>query len=288
MNFPTLIITTLLFSEKWAVVQAFRILYPKDYFELKKAEEPYHLEYEKIQAKDGIDCSLLDQEHAFEPSPQIQSGETVLYRGWMMTPTEYQHFCDHLENKGAKPITSFEDYVRCHHLPGWYDRCKDLTSETYFVKSAEIDDDLQSTINKLGWKKFFVKDYVKSNTGPKGSIAISYNDCLEIVGELKKFRGEIEGGISLRKFEEYIPGSEQRYFVVHQTAYSPSTSNDDIPEIVQAVADRIAAPFFAVDVAKTVEGEWRVIEVGDGQVSDKKEWPLERFIDQVLCSIPTD
>ncbi|MEO1444701.1 MAG: ATP-grasp domain-containing protein, partial [Cyanobacteria bacterium J06635_11] len=45
---------------------------------------------------------------------------------------------------------------------------------------------------------------------------------------------------------------------------------------------RVSAPFYSVDIATTVEGTLQVVELGDGQVSDKKNWPLDRFVDMLI------
>ena len=37
--------------------------------------------------------------------------------------------------------------------------------------------------------------------------------------------------------------------------------------------------FFSVDVAKRDDGVLRVVEVGDGQVSDLVGWSVERFVE---------
>jgi hypothetical protein len=34
-----------------------------------------------------------------------------------------------------------------------------------------------------------------------------------------------------------------------------------------------------VDVAARVDGEVRIIEIGDGQVCDRKHWPAQHFVD---------
>jgi len=49
-------------------------------------------------------------------------------------------------------------------------------------------------------------------------------------------------------------------------------------------AQRVASPFFSVDVAERRDGILRVIEIGDGQVSDRKHWPAERFM-RMLASV---
>lgn len=265
---------------------AFRILYPQHPLYSKQADEPYQPEYVKCLDK-GIDCSLFDFDDfvgygKFRPRPVFKPGETVLYRGWMMTPAKYKMLIGQLQKQEAVPITSFEDYTKCHHLPGWYEECRDLTAETHFVIDPEKDEDVVKEASKLGWEDgFFVKDFVKSNSGDKGSIAKTSSDIVDILDQLKLYRGNIEGGIALRKVEKYEMESERRYFVVNQKAFGPRNGNDDeIPTIVHTVTERVKAPFYSVDVAKRVSNdEWRVVELGDGQVSDKKEWPLDQFVE---------
>lgn len=51
-----------------------------------------------------------------------------------------------------------------------------------------------------------------------------------------------------------------------------------VPEIVECIAARIDSPFFSVDVVLSSKGRPRLIELGDGQVSDRKNWPASRFV----------
>ena len=42
-------------------------------------------------------------------------------------------------------------------------------------------------------------------------------------------------------------------------------------------AEAIPGPFFSVDVAFRTDGVERIVEIGDGQVSDLVGWSVERF-----------
>jgi ATP-grasp domain, R2K clade family 3 len=77
-----------------------------------------------------------------------------------------------------------------------------------------------------------------------------------------------------------VPDSEARYFVFRGKAYA---REGDAPALVHEVARRIDSPFFSVDVALDANGELRLIELGDGQVSDRKHWPAARLI-EMLCA----
>ncbi|WP_427198587.1 ATP-grasp domain-containing protein [Pseudomonas aeruginosa] len=68
--------------------------------------------------------------------------------------------------------------------------------------------------------------------------------------------------------------TEERYFVLHGRAHGRL---DTVPTLVEQVAQRIDCPFFSVDVVESASGELRLMELGDGQVSDRKQWPAARF-----------
>jgi hypothetical protein len=93
---------------------------------------------------------------------------------------------------------------------------------------------------------------------------------------MRKYRGEIEGGICVRKVEDFVQESERRYFVLNGVAYAADSDHPTLA-IVQECADRIPAKFFSVDVVQRADGVWRLVEIGDGQVSDLVGWPPEKF-----------
>ena len=256
-----------------------RVIFPYNPISAKEADEPFSEEYECLKSL-GVECSLFDYDSIqfgeFRPKPGIVEGEEILYRGWMMNPNLYEKFIGLVENKGGKVLTSLGEFVSSHHLPNWYESCKNFTAESYFYKEGEA---IEEHASKLGWNSFFVKDYVKSNYGNRGSIAKSPSEVLEIVTLIKEHRGEIEGGICLRKVEEYLPKSEVRYFVFNGKPYSPSGK---VPKIVAEISRIHKAPFYSVDLIQRVDGGFRLVELGDGQVSDRKSWNAEVFCKMIL------
>jgi ATP-grasp domain, R2K clade family 3 len=87
----------------------------------------------------------------------------------------------------------------------------------------------------------------------------------------------IEGGLCVRRVEDFIAGSERRCFVLNRTPYA-AEPDATIPESATYCAEAIASPFFSVDVARRVDGVERIVEIGDGQVSDVVGWSVERFV----------
>lgn len=190
-----------------------------------------------------------------------------------MTPDEYKRLVAEIERGGAMAIVSPEQYEAAHYLPNWYPRIAEFTAETrVFSETADFESELRS----LGWSGFFVKDYVKSLKTSVGSRIGDPSQIGEVLSEMRKFRDRIEGGVCIRKVEEYIPDSEVRYFVVRGVAYSPQEEMP-VPEVARVCAVRIPSPFFSVDIARRIDGTLRVVEIGDGQVSDLVGWSPERF-----------
>ncbi len=258
-----------------------RVLYPEHPLNKTQADEPYHEEFTVVSSSE-YQCSLFDYDalafDEFKPHPRIQFGERVLYRGWMLNSPRYETLINQIERKGGIPITSHNDYLRCHHLPGWYQQCSNFTAETYFFAA---DEELEIKLEDLGWERYFVKDFVKSNTAELGSVANSPSEVRNIIEQIATYRGEIEGGIAIRRFESYRSSTEHRYFVVNGIPYS---SDGAIPKLVQDIACIIDAPFYSVDVVENLAGELRLVELGDGQVSDKKNWSVSKMVEVVTAN----
>jgi hypothetical protein len=191
----------------------------------------------------------------------------------MVKGEEYTAFAGAIEQCGAKPFTSPQEYLATHHLPNWYPLLADLTPET---RVFPADADIVAELRALGWGAYFLKDYVKSLKTGRGSIMREPADAPAVLAEMQEYRGEIEGGICVRRVEEFTPESERRYFVLLGVGYA-ATEGVEIPEIVQKCAERLPSKFFSVDVAGRTDGQLRVVEVGDGQVSDLVGWSPEAF-----------
>src|SRR5436309_2119037 len=148
-----------------------------------------------------------------------------------------------------------------------------MTPET---KVYAADADIVTELSKLGWDGFFLKDYVKSLKTARGSVVREPSEAPAVIAEMREYRGEIEGGVCVRRVEDYVPESERRYFVLHGVGYAASEALP-VPEIVRQCAERLPSKFFSVDVARRQDGTLRVVEVGDGQVSDLVGWSPTAF-----------
>jgi hypothetical protein len=253
-----------------------RFLFPSDYFNTKKADESFEDQVVGLQNV-GFKTSVISLDAlssgASRISPPPDSREKVVYRGWMITPEDYFRLSSVIENADAEVFTSHHEYLATHYIPNWYPLIHDLTPETRFFS---IDDDLEGGLRELGWHKFFIKDYVKSLKTSVGSIIEEPSAIRTVVSEMQKFRGSIEGGLCVRRVEDFIIETERRYFIVDGKPFA-ALSGEEIPEIVEECAKRINSQFFSVDVVDCRDGGKRIVEIGDGQVSDLVGWSAERF-----------
>lgn len=256
-----------------------RFLFPSDPFDKRKPDETYIEEFEEA-SKRGFSIALFSFEDfsidLFKPHPAPSSGDIFLYRGWMLSLEDYHRLSLGLEGRGATLLTAPEQYAKCHHLRSWYPELESYTPMTRFFTEEE---DVAGAIRALGWEGCFLKDYVKSLSTDGGSLIRNLDDIPEVIEKMRKYRGLIEGGICARQLEDFVPHTEQRHFVYKGRPFSLSNA---IPEVVKIAVDRISSPFFSVDTIETRCGRSRIVELGDGQVSDRKGWPTGAFLD-IFC-----
>jgi len=222
----------------------------------------------------GFTASCIGEETFKDCRPVrgVPRDSTVVYRGWMVSPKAFQNMVEAVNVCGARMLTSQTEYLLTHYLPNWYPILSDLTPET---KIYPENTDLVAELEKLGWEAFFLKDYVKSLKIPPGAIVYNPGDASSVVSAMRDYRGEIEGGLCVRKVEDFVAQSERRYFVLNGAVFGCLP----IPDIAREVARRIQCKFYSIDVIARRDGVLRVVEVGDGQVSDLVGWEIEQFVD---------
>lgn len=162
-------------------------------------------------------------------------------------------------------------YIANHHLPEWYSELSGLTPETRIYPP---DCDLEKELHALGWEEFFIKDYVKSLKTSAGARISKPEQVSALIADMRRFRGTIEGGFCVRRVESFLPDTEHRFFVLDGV---PHASSGNVPSIVQECVRRRQSRFYSVDVVQRADGEFRIVEVGDGQVSDLVGWEADKF-----------
>ena len=133
-------------------------IFPSDYFKSKQVDSAYLEQFECLRSS-GFETLVISLE-ALTGSAKIfpdPGCSKLVYRGWMLAPEDYLRLADAVKTAGADLWISPDEYLSNHYLPNWYPLISDLTPETHF---CSVDDDLESVLIKLGWSKFFIKDYV--------------------------------------------------------------------------------------------------------------------------------
>lgn len=250
------------------------VVYPSNPLQAKQPDEQFLAEVEAVRSV-GFEISLFSMEDfqvgEFCAVPPLPTGVDVFYRGWMMSATEYEFLVSNLANAGDKPLSSIDDYLSSHHLPNWYSKIQDLTPETRILPR---DCNLEAELRALAWPEYFIKDYVKSLKTSVGSRISKPEQVSTVVAEMQKYRGVIEGGFCIRRVENFLPDTERRYFVIDG---EPHAATGVAAPIVRECAKRLSSRFYSVDVIERSDGQLRIVEVGDGQVSDLVGWTPEAF-----------
>lgn len=243
---------------------------PSSPFSIKEVDSAYQEEFNML-IENGFKVYLInvDQLETTKIYP-IYNNEKLLYRGWMLNKDQYEKLNTHFNNNLiVQPI----DYLYSHHIINWYQEIKEETFETHFstVENA------RETFSKLNWKEAFVKDYVKSIKTGKGSIVDSVEDIDRVYADMLKYKGFIEGGIVFRKVEEFDKNSETRFFILNGKINTPKEVDKGMWDVAERISLQHNAFFYTIDIIKQ-EDKYKVIEIGDGQVSDMVGWNITDFI----------
>jgi hypothetical protein len=222
-----------------------------------------------------------------------------IYRGWMLNTEQYETFYKQAKISGLTLETTPQQYRTAHRIDGWLDNFGDLTFPTFLVPEHNVEDKLAELMPSLEPGKYFIKDYVKSQKhDPKLSVANSVKDIQTVVNKLITEQGEwFTGGAVIRKFVE-LPANrteirgwwkdgEWRAFTPHPDFVDTvGETLDEVPDsLVAEVNNRLNElnlRFVSVDFTPTSDGDWLVIEIGDGQVSGFPSNIDEETIAEVL------
>ncbi|MCJ8288343.1 MAG: ATP-grasp domain-containing protein [Crocinitomicaceae bacterium] len=275
-----------------------RIIYCDNVFDNIVIEPDYETEKKSAEIA-GFDCSLISFEEltsgniltALRFIKEAELNEIAIYRGWMLNPKQYRNLYHGLLNKNIRLINSPSEYQHCHYLPDSYAKI-----ETKTPKSNWTTDLTYSTIQRLtkefGESPIIVKDFVKSEKHnwedacfmPNASDS---NHVKSVVDKFLELRGDsLNEGLVFRQFVEleYLTEhsksgmpltKEFRIFFVNKRIvkvfdyWDEGEYGDTKPELDEfiEIAQKINSNFFTMDIAKMKNGDWIIMELGDGQVA---------------------
>lgn len=218
------------------------------------------------------------------PTPSA-SDHHLLYRGWMLSPATYREVAAAAAARGWTLVTDGEQYERAHTLPGWYAALEKFTPATVWAPTAV---EAVEAARAKGWASAVVRDYSKSMKHAWDEAcyipALEKKKALTVAKRFEELRGEdLAGGVVLREFETFSKLEARTWWRDGEwvlTTPHPDTP-DQLPEgldthtaawmpkKLKKAVKSLALGFCTVDFAFTVGGEPRVVELGDGGVSDR-------------------
>ena len=235
------------------------VLLPSHPLYPRRPDEHFAPEYEAARAL-GFDVALFDH----DTLAVREQAEPALLRSWMLTAEAYARLAQR-----TPLLTTPAQYRRAHELPGWYDAFRDLTPASVWG----------SDLTGLPAGPGIVKDYVKSlkHAWDEACFVPDVREPEAVIARFRELRGEdLQGGVVLRAFESFAGPEARSWWVdgecvlVSAHPDTPDETPRDVPtEHAQAAVARLGCHFITVDWAQRTDGAWRVVEVGDGQVSDR-------------------
>lgn len=218
------------------------------------------------------------------------------YRGWMVPSAAYGRLAQALAERGCTLLTAPGGYAAAHELPGWYAVFEGATPSSCWLPWAgrmPSPQELAAAAGRLGGSgPAVVKDYVKSrkHEWDEACFVPELADTAalhRVVSRFVELQGEeLAGGVVLREFEPYASSGGDRaeesrvwwvdgepvLVTVHPDwpalPAGPPAADPDLSG-VRPLVHALGCRFVTTDLAQRADdGRWRVVEVGDGQVSD--------------------
>jgi hypothetical protein len=266
------------------------LLVPADVFRPRRPDE--HFADEARAARDaGLEVVLVDHDlltgggdagAAVARVPHAEAPTTAIYRGWMLRSEQYTALALALTEHQVSLRTSPEQYRRAHELPGWYTDLQDVTPRSVWTTGAGRDD-FARACRDLGPGPAVLRDYTKSmkHYWHEAMFIPDLADAEAAWAVAERFLqlrdDDFTGGFVVRSFESFGPAEVRTWWVdgvCRLIGPHPDTPHDLPPAglnlaAVEPLVAGLRLRFVTVDLRRRVDGVWRVLELGDGQVSDR-------------------
>lgn len=275
------------------------VLFPSQPFSPREIDTDF--EAEQVAARSaGLQTALVDHTRVLDGAvtaavARVSEGHgSALYRGWMLKPRQYEAMYTELKARGASLVNTPEQYRTCHYLPDSYPWIKERTPRTlWFPLRGQLDFALLAPVlAPFGDRPIVVKDYVKSQKHywTEACFIPSASDLSAVRRVVQRFvelQGEdLNEGLVFREFvplrivgthpkSEMPLAAEFRIFwldgepiLSHRYWGDLTTFDAPLPyEEIRPIAAQIPSRFFTMDVAFLDDGDWTIVELGDGQVA---------------------
>ena len=293
------------------------ILFCSEPFEPRQVDSCFEAEAQAAR-RAGFEVALCNYERLVRgESPfglrgvHLHQSAWTLYRGWMLSPNDYDRLATASRERGMRFVQDARAYRAGHHLPESYAALEGHTARTVWVAAHHdgLEERVREVLSGFGSTPVVVKDYVKSEKHHWEEAcyipdASDLARAMEVTRRFLELRGDaLEGGLVYREFLELrsaghhaVSGmpqyEEYRVFlydgdVLAVTPYWDGQSAAHVDEVPLAwckrLASKVPSRFLAMDVARRSDGEWVVMELGDGQVSGLPDaMDVQRFYDDLM------
>jgi hypothetical protein len=262
------------------------LLFPADVLRPRRVDE--HFAGEADAAREaGFPVALVDHDAAARGDnagavARVPGDATAIYRGWMLSSDRYADFDAALAKRSVRLYTGAQQYRRGHELPGWYAGLSAFTPTSLWTTGSDRAD-FETVRVALGSGPAVLRDYSKSMKHHWHEAAYipdlaDATQAWSVAKRMAQLRGDdLAGGFVVRRYEAFT-GAEVRTWWINGTCRlvtaHPDTPNDLPPDhldltMLRPAVTALALPFVTVDLARRTDGTWRIIELGDGQVSDR-------------------
>lgn len=295
-----------------------KLLFCNNPFNVTQPDEYYVREVEAVQ-KIGLTYALISfeslvyegqVEQALHAVPPLETETLALYRGWMLKPEQYNLFYNALLKKGWRLINTPEQYKHCHYLPESYAIIESHTALTTWLKmEGELPIlAVYDILRQFESMPIVIKDFVKSQKHYWHEAcyipsAADRENAEKVIRRFLELQGDdLNEGIVFREFVElesigvhsksHMPLTlEYRIFWLdgQPIGYSPYWDEGTYPSIkppieqFHKVASEVQSRFFSMDIAERKNGDWLIIELGDGQVAGLPQTiDIQHFYQQLL------
>ncbi|AFZ25083.1 hypothetical protein Cylst_2890 [Cylindrospermum stagnale PCC 7417] len=282
-----------------------KLIFCSDPLQIRAPDLLYQDEVSAIKSL-GLEYELINYEALVDDHPlkavsrikSLNSCTLGIYRGWMLPPRSYQQLFEALVDQGIHLINDPDAYKHCHYFPESYSVIESCTPKSVWTKTIGdiATQELMELLHLFNSQPIVVKDFVKSrkHEWQEACYIPSASDISSVERVVRRFielqGNQLSEGLVFREFIEFerltqhsksgMPLTKEfRIFFldgepIYTVEYWEEGNYQGItPPIDQfrQIAKSVQSRFFTMDVAKKLDGEWMIIELGDGQVAGLPE-----------------
>ncbi len=235
-------------------------------------------------------------DEAFEQLPAQEEETPAVWVGFIPSRARYEQIYAALARKKIMLVNSPEQHGKSMELDHYYEPIADLTAETRLATDPSQAREIAAALGL----PLFVKGSLQSAKarGWEACVARSEEGLAARISELLADERKARGKVMVRRLlalrhvrtsERGVPQAREYRVFVYQGkslalgAYWPgedelselsASERAEVVALATLAANRVGTPFLAVDVAQKEEGQWVVIELGDGQFAGASHAPL--------------